>query len=91
MKRIMIIAVGAMLVGLVVAASLALSPGTQSTTEGISEAELIDLQAIADQKGMSLQAAIDRYAWNDDFDVAVSQIREAVPRGFHRSRDRRRG
>ena len=82
MKRIMIIAVGAILVGLVVAASLALSPGTQSTTDGISDAELIDLQAVADQKGMSLQAAIDRYAWNNDFAAAVAEIREAVPGAF---------
>ena len=76
------IAVGAVLVGLVVAASIALSPGTQSTTAGISEAELMDLQAVADQKGMSIQAAIDRYAWNDDFAAAVAKIREAVPGAF---------
>ncbi len=82
MRIAVTIAVGAMLVGLVVAASIALSPGTQSTTAGISEAELIDLQAVADQKGMSLQAAIDRYAWNDDFAAAVAEIREAAPGAF---------
>ena len=71
-----------MLVALVVAASLALSPGTQSTTDGISKAELNDLQAVADQEGISLQAAIDRYAWNDDFAAAVAEIREAVPGAF---------
>lgn len=74
--------IGLILVVLVAAASLALSPGTQSATAGISPAELNDLQAIADQKGMSLQTAIDRYAWNDDFAVAVSEIRAAVPGAF---------
>ena len=82
MKRIMIIAVGVILIGLVAAASIALSPGTQSTTDGISAAELRDLQAVADQKGMSLQAAIDRYAWNNEFAAAVWEIRKAVPGSF---------
>lgn len=48
----------------------------------ISDAELEDLQAIADQKGMSLQAAIDRYAWNDNFALAVASVREASPEAF---------
>lgn len=48
----------------------------------ISDAELEDLQAIADQKGMSLQAAIDRYAWNDNFALAVASVREAHPEAF---------
>ncbi len=78
--------VAALMIALIAAASLAFSPGTGSTTpnaaDGISAAELIDLQAVADQKGMSLQAAIDRYAWNDDFAAAVSEIREAVPGAF---------
>ena len=82
MRIAAIIVVGAMLVALVVAASIALSPGTQSTTAGISEAELVDLQAVADQYGISLQTAIDRYAWNDDFAAAVAKIREAVPGAF---------
>ena len=41
-----------------------------------------DLQFIADQKGISLQEAIDRYAWNDNFSLAVSRIREASPETF---------
>ena len=80
MRIVATIAVGAILVALVVAASLALSPGSQSTPDGISDAELMDLQAVADHKGMSLQATIDRYAWNDDFAAAVAEIREAVPK-----------
>jgi streptogrisin C len=48
----------------------------------ISEAELEDLKTLASQQGMSLQAAIDRYAWNDNFALAVSTIREASPEAF---------
>ena len=47
-----------------------------------SPAELEDLQFIADQKGISLEEAIDRYAWNDNFSLAVSRIREASPETF---------
>lgn len=48
----------------------------------VSGAELEDLTALASQKGMSLQAAIDRYAWNDNFALAVSTVREASPESF---------
>ena len=47
-----------------------------------SAAELEDLQAVANQFGISLQAAIDRYAWNDNFGLAVAKIREASPAAF---------
>ena len=45
-------------------------------------AELSDLQFIADRKGISLQEAIDRYAWNDNFALAVSRIREVASATF---------
>ncbi len=48
----------------------------------ISAAELEDLQFIANQKGISLQTAIERYAWHDDFAAEVSRIREAFPADF---------
>lgn len=48
----------------------------------ISDAELRDLQTIARQRGISLQAAIDRYAWNDNFALAVASIRETFPEAF---------
>lgn len=48
----------------------------------ISEAELEDLTTIADQKGMSLQAAIDRYAWNDNFALAMATVRQSSPEAF---------
>ena len=47
-----------------------------------SDAELQDLQFIANQEGISLQEAIDRYAWRDNFSLAVSKIREAAPGSF---------
>lgn len=48
----------------------------------ISEAELEDLTTLADQKGMSLQAAIDRYAWNDNFALAIATVRQSSPEAF---------
>ena len=45
-------------------------------------ADLSDLQAVADRKGITLQEAIDRYGWNDNFALAVSRIREAAPATF---------
>ena len=48
----------------------------------ISAAELEDLQFIASQKGISLQTAIERYAWHDDLAAEVSRIREAFPADF---------
>ncbi len=53
MKRIMIIAVGAILVGLVVAASLALSPGTQNTTDALG----MDAQSYASDYGVTVEEA----------------------------------
>ena len=41
-----------------------------------------DLQFIADQRGISLQEAIDRYGWHDNFSLAASRIREAAPETF---------
>ncbi len=45
----------------------------------ISKAELEDLKTLASQEGTSLQDAIDRYAWNDNFALAVSIVREKHP------------
>ncbi len=56
--------------------------GSPRIADSVSDAELEDLQTIANQKGVSIQAAIDRYAWNDNFALAVSMIREASPEAF---------
>ena len=47
-----------------------------------SDAELQDLQTIADREGISLQEAIDRYAWRDNFSLAVSRVRDVAPEIF---------
>ena len=47
-----------------------------------SDAELVDLQSIATRGGISLQDAIDRYGWRDNFSLAVAKIREASPATF---------
>lgn len=56
--------------------------GDSGTDVAISDAEMEDLRAVASQFDMSLQEAIDRYAWNDNFALAVSAIREAAPEAF---------
>ena len=50
-----------------------------------SDAELNDLQFIANREGISLQDAIDRYAWHDNFSLTVSRIREVAPTSFARA------
>ena len=47
-----------------------------------SAAELEDLQFIADRDGISVQEAIDRYAWHDNFSKMASTIREVAPQDF---------
>ena len=54
----------------------------QAIRDAVSDAELQDLQAVADQYGMTLREAFDRYAWNDNFSRAVSRVREAAPETF---------
>ena len=62
------------------------SPPTEAVPpeirDAVSDAELQDLQAVAEQYGMTLQEAFDRYAWNDDFSRAVSRVRESTPETF---------
>jgi len=48
----------------------------------ISEAELEDLKTLASQNDMSLEEAIDRYAWTDNFALAVSTVRDGFPNAF---------
>lgn len=49
------------------------------------EAELQDLQRIANQKGTSLQEAIDQYGWQDNFALLASKISDAFPAAFTRA------
>ena len=58
------------------------SPGIEDPP---SDAELNDLQSIANREGISLQEAIDRYAWHDNFSLTVSGIREVAPTSFARA------
>ena len=57
-------------------------PTSQGAEQSISNAELQDLQAVAEQYGISLQEAIDRYAWRNNFSQAASRIRKAAPTSF---------
>ena len=47
-----------------------------------NEAEMEDLRFIARQEGISVQEAIERYGWQDNFSLAVAQIEEAIPHAF---------
>ena len=58
----------------------------QAIRDAVSEAELQDLQAVAEQYGITLQEAFDRYAWNDNFSRMVSESARWPPT---RSRERR--
>ncbi|MFW6195027.1 MAG: hypothetical protein ACOC5M_00715 [Chloroflexota bacterium] len=48
----------------------------------VSDAELRDLRFIAERKGITLQEAIDQYAWRDNFSLAAQRIRESFPEAF---------
>ncbi|WP_130413347.1 hypothetical protein [Xylanimonas ulmi] len=50
--------------------------------DSISTAEMQDLRLVAEQNGISLDEAIDRYAWNDNFSLVVDTIRKAHPESF---------
>ena len=52
------------------------SPGIESL---ITYAELVDLQAVAIQFDISLQDAIDQYAWRNDFAALVAELRSNGP------------
>ena len=45
----------------------------------ISAAEMQDLMLVAEQNDAPLDEVIDRYAWNDNFALAVTEIRDAYP------------
>lgn len=47
--------------------------------ESLDEAELQDLQTIADQEGLTLAEAVAQYGWGDDFSTVVQEIRTAFP------------
>ncbi len=64
-------------------------PDTQTTEvaplrieDQISAAEMQDLRLVAEQNGISLDQAIARYAWNDNFALAVEMIRQGHPDSF---------
>ena len=89
-KRIVLSIVAVLaVVGIIAAVPLGdrsgdVAPSGQSRTDdsGISSAELEDLRAVAVQLGITLEEATERYAWNDDFALAASQISEAFPESF---------
>ena len=45
----------------------------------ISSAEMQDLMLVAEQNDAPLEEVIDRYAWNDNFALAVAEVRDAYP------------
>ena len=53
-----------------------------------NEAEMDNLRFVARQEGISVQTAIERYGWRDNFSLATAQIEEAVPNAFAGGGDR---
>ncbi|RNL64174.1 DNRLRE domain-containing protein [Nocardioides marmoriginsengisoli] len=52
------------------------------TTYGVDEYQLNDLEAIAANDGTTLQQAVDRYGWGEEFGEAVGVISAAEPGTF---------
>lgn len=48
----------------------------------VSAAEQVDLTTIAEQEGISLVEAYERYGWGEDFSDAVAEIRSKYPNDF---------
>ena len=55
------------------------APASHQPTPTINPAELEDVQFKADTKGITLDEAIARYAWQDDFSMIVTAIEDDVP------------
>ena len=55
---------------------------TVSHQHTLSDAEWEDLQFVADAKRITLDQAIERYGWHDDFAVVVTAIRDDGPDGL---------
>ena len=86
---------GVLIVAVVVIVAMATAPGgdgetmvshhntaTVSHQHTLSDAELEDLQFVADAKGITLDQAIERYGWHDDFSAVVTAIRDDDPDGL---------
>lgn len=52
------------------------------TPYGVDAYQLEDLKLIADEEGITLQDAVTRYGWQDDFALAVEEISEQLPESF---------
>lgn len=80
-----LIASMAVLAAVVVAVSFTLASDESKpvrATAGAASDELEDLSTVADQMGISLQEALNRYGWHGDFSRMVSEIRAAHPGSF---------
>ena len=86
---------GVLIVAVVVIVAMAAAPSgdgetmvshhntaTVSHQHTLSDAELEDLQFVADAKGITLEQAIERYGWRDDFAAVVTAIRDDDPDGL---------
>lgn len=48
----------------------------------ISDEEMFDLQTVADDEGISLDEAIERYGWQNAFALGVTELQEEFPGSF---------
>ena len=76
------------ILGMAILIALVLSmTGTQPSPvdrdgNALNDAMLNDINAIAKAEGISNQAAVDNYAWHNDFALMVSDVRASSPGGF---------
>lgn len=49
---------------------------------GISEAELRDMQTLATQRELPIDTVVNRYGWNNDFALGLTQLRAATADSF---------
>lgn len=57
-------------------------PGPPAWASSLSAADLDSLQTMADEDGISLNEAITRYGWQNDFAIAATALEEQFPDDF---------
>lgn len=78
------VSVGLLLLGLAgtPAAASGSSSSTEFSTNGPSEDDFSTLQTMANEDGISLEEAVRRYAWQDEFAIRATLLEEMYPTLF---------
>lgn len=79
---ILVLVVGVVVTQAVTASASPPGAARADAASRISADELIDLQLIAEQRGISLEQAINDVAWQDDFASMATELEERFPDEF---------